>query len=107
MRWIARFFGLLALAGAFAAAVLDGARWLANGIFAPTSTGDALEWLSPRTLGTARRFVDQRIGGWLWNDVVMPALVFPFFAALIVIGALLFILSREPPPLIGRSTRDR
>jgi hypothetical protein len=106
MRFLARFIGLLALAGAFAAAVLDGARWIANGTFAPTSTGAALDWLSPKGLAAAQRFVESRIGDWAWNDVLSKALFAPAFAALVLVGALMFLASRPPPPEIGRSSRD-
>jgi hypothetical protein len=107
MRFLARFIGLLTLAGAFAAAVLDGARWIANGTWAPTSTGAALDWLSPKGLAAAEKFVDSRIGAWAWNDVLSRALIAPAFAALIVVSALLFLISRPPPPEIGHSSRDR
>jgi hypothetical protein len=51
MRFLARFTGLLALAGAFAAAVIDGARWIVNGTFVPTSTGAAIYWVFPEGAG--------------------------------------------------------
>ena len=107
MRFLARFVGLVALACAFAAAVLDGARWIADGSWAPTSTGAALDWLSPKALPAVREFVASRLGPWAWNGVMAKALVTPAFAALIVLSALLFLVSRPPPPEIGRSPRDR
>ncbi len=106
MRFLARILGLIALAGAFAAAVLDGARLIANGAWAPTSTGAALDLLSPRALAVARAFVETWLGAWAWNDLVANALIAPAFAVLIAVGALLFFLSR-PPPETGRSSRDR
>ncbi len=107
MRFLARVIGLLALAGAFAAAVLDGARWIANGAWAPTSTGAALDWLSPKALTAVERFVESRVGAWAWNEVLVKALVTPAFAALTLVSALLFLISRPPAPEIGRSSRDR
>ncbi len=107
MRFLVRFVGLLALAGAFAAAVLDGARWIANGTWAPTSTGAALSFLSPKALAAAQNFVDSRLGPWAWNDVLTKALVTPAFATLTILSALLFFVSRPLPPVIGRSSRDR
>ncbi len=107
MRFLTRFIGLLALAGAFAAAVLDGARWIANGTFAPTSIGAALDWLSPKAVAAAESFVDSRLGAWAWNDLLVKALITPAFAALTVVSALFFLISRSPPPAIGRSSRDR
>jgi len=107
MRFLARLVGLLALAGGFAAAVLDGARWIANGAWDPTSTGAALDWLAPKALAAAQRFVDSRLGAWAWNDVLVHALVTPAFAALTIVSALLFLASRPPAPEVGRSSRDR
>jgi hypothetical protein len=107
MRFLARFIGLIALAGAFAAAVIDGARWVVNGTFAPTSTGAALYWLSPKALVGAQNFVEGRIGVWAWNDVLVRALLAPAFVALTILSAALFFLSRRPPPEIGHSSRDR
>jgi hypothetical protein len=107
MRFLARFIGLIALAGAFAAAVIDGARWIVGGTFAPTSTGVALYWLSPRALESAKSFVESRLGAWAWDDVLVRALFVPFFVALTILSGLLFLLSRRPPPEIGSSSRDR
>lgn len=107
MRFLARLIGLLALAGAFAAAVLDGARWIANGTWAPTSTGDALDWLSPKGLAAAERLIDSRIGAWAWNDVLSRALIAPAFAALVLVSAVFFLISRPRTPEIGRSSWDR
>jgi hypothetical protein len=107
MRFLARFIGLIALAGAFAAAVIDGARWIVGGTFAPTSTGAALYWLSPTALAAAQSFVEGRLGAWAWNDVLLRALLAPAFVALTFLSAVLFFLSRPPPPQIGHSSRDR
>ena len=107
MRFLARFVGLLALAGAFAAAVLDGARWIANGAFAPTTTAAALDWLSPKVLAAGRQIVEAKLGAWAWHDLVAGALIAPLFATLTLVSALLFLLSRPPRPKIGRSARDR
>ncbi len=107
MRFLTRFIGLIALAGAFTAAVLDGARWIAGGPWTPTSTGYALYWLSPKALEIAKGFVENRLGAWAWNDVLVPALFVPAFIALTVLSAFLFFVSRSPPPEIGRSSRDR
>ncbi len=107
MRFLARFIGLLALAGAFAAALIDGARWVVGGTFAPTSTGAAIYWLSPKALASLQNFVESRLGAWAWNDVLLRALLAPAFVALTVVSALLFVVSRPPPPQIGHSSRDR
>jgi len=107
MRLLIRFIGVVALAGAFAAAVIDGARWIADGKLAPMSGGAALYWLSPRALGGLQTFVENRFGPWAWDNVLVRALLAPVVLDLVVVSAILFLLSRPPPPEIGRSTRDR
>ena len=107
MRFLARFIGLIALAGAFAAAVIDGARWVVNGTFDPTSTGAAIYWLSPKALAGAQSLVESRLGAWAWNVVLVRALLAPAFIALTLLSAVLFFVSRPRPPEIGHSSRDR
>ena len=107
MRFLARLIGVIALAGAFAAAVIDGARWIAAGDWAPTSTGAALYALSPKALVGAQSFVESHLGVWAWDDVLFRALLAPAFVVLTILSALFFIVSRTPPPRIGRSSRDR
>ena len=100
MRFLARFLGLMALAGAFAAAVLDGARWIANGAFAPTSAGAALGDLAPRAIANAQAVVDAKLGHWAWDDLVVRGLAAPVALYPTALSALLFILSqrRRPDP---------
>jgi hypothetical protein len=107
MRLLARFIGLIALAGAFAAAVVDGARSIMAGEWALTSTGAALYWLSPKALGSAQSLVEKRLGPWAWNDVLVRVLLAPAFLNLAALSFILYLLSRPPPREIGRSSRDR
>jgi hypothetical protein len=79
----------------------------AGGTFAPTSTGSAIYWLSPRALASVQAFVESRLGPWAWDDVLLRALLAPAFLALTLLSALLFFLSRPSPPEIGHSSRDR
>ena len=107
MRFLARFIALMALAGAFAAAVIDGARSIADGSFTPTSFGAALYWISPKALGGLQAFAERRIGPWAWDEILVRLLLTPAFVSLAVASAFLFLISRRPPPEIGRSSRDR
>ena len=100
MRLLARFLGLMALAGAFAAAVLDGARWIANGAFAPTSAGAALDALSPKAIANAHNLFEAKLGSWAWEHLMLRGLGAPLFLYLTLVSALLFVLSqrRRPDP---------
>ncbi|MBV9288016.1 MAG: hypothetical protein JO288_09355 [Hyphomicrobiales bacterium] len=95
MRLLARFLGLITLAGAFAAAVLDGARWIANGAFAPTTAGAALGDLAPRAIASARTVVEARLGAWAWDDLVVRGLALPVSLYLTALSALWFVLSQR------------
>ena len=95
MRFLARFLGFIALAGAFAGAVVDGARWVAAGTLTPTPAGKALYWLSPRAVANAQSFVETRLGVWAWHDVLERALFAPAFVDLTILSALLFLVSRK------------
>ena len=107
MRFLARIIGLIALAGAFAAAVIDGARSIAIGDWALTSTGAALYWLSPKALAGAQASVENRLGAWAWNDVLVRVLFAPAFITLAILSLALYLVSRPPRPEIGSSGRDR
>ena len=87
--------GLIALAGAFAGAVVDGARWVAAGTWDPTSAGAALYWLSPKAVVNAQSFVETRLGAWAWDNLLVRALLAPAFVDLTILSALLFLVSRK------------
>jgi hypothetical protein len=106
MRLFIRFIGLIALVLAFAAAVLDAARFVAAGAWEPLSIGAALYKLSPPALAAAQTFIEGKLGAWVWNDVFVRALLTPAFAAFAIVSAILFLLSRPPAPIIGQSSRD-
>jgi hypothetical protein len=106
MRLFTRLIGLILLALAFAAAVLDVARYVANGAWEPLSTGAALYRLSPGALAATQGFIETKLGAWAWSDLFVRALLTPAFLALAIVSALLFLLSRRPTPLIGQSSRD-
>src|SRR5579871_4263505 len=106
MRFLIRLLGLLAFAGAFTAAVLDGARWVAVGAFEPTSTGAALYRVAPGLFQRLQSTVEGRIGVWAWDDVLVKALLTPAFVALALLAGVLFLLSRPPPATVGRSSRE-
>ena len=95
MRILVRFLGLLALAGAFAAALLDGARWIANGAFAPTTAGALIGDLAPRAIANLQNLVEARLGPKAWEEVIIRGLSAPLFVYLTALSALLFLLSRR------------
>lgn len=98
MRFLVRILGLMALAGAFVAALLDGARWIANGAFAPTTAGALIGDLAPRAVANAQSLVEARLGPKAWEEVIVRGLSAPLFVYLTALSALFFILSRRRRP---------
>lgn len=106
MRLLVRFLALILLALAFAAAVLDAARFVAAGAWEPMSMGAALYRLSPHALAALQTRVEGWLGSWVWGGLFVRALMTPAFVALGVLSALLFLISTPRAPLIGQSSRD-
>ena len=107
MRLVFRLFGLLFLAGAFVAAVVDGARSLAAGEATLTPMGAAIAWAAPHALPRLQAFLETRLSPLLWDPALVGVLTVPAFVDLALIGALVFFLGRRPAPKIGHSSRDR
>ena len=105
-RLLGRLIGLALVAGAFAAAVIDGARTIAASRLTLTQMGQTLYWISPTKLGALQSVV-QQIYAPLWDPVLLNILRAPSWVVLGVVGAaLLYLLRRRARP-IGHSDRDR
>jgi hypothetical protein len=85
LRFLARTLGLLALVGAFAAAVIDGARSIANNQWSLTPLGAALGRVAPAKLEALPAFAG-RISPKLWDPVLIDVLYVPTSVALAVLG---------------------
>ncbi len=107
MRFIGRLIGLALLAGAFAAAVIDGARSIAASHILFTPLGETLYWAFPNKMPLLQPLIERQIHPLLWDPILLHLLLAPTWAALGVLGlALLYALRKRPPP-IGYSERDR
>jgi hypothetical protein len=107
MRFIGRLIGLALLAGAFAAAVIDGARSIAASHILLTSLGATLYWAFPNKMPLVQPFIERQIHPLLWNPILYNILLAPTWAVLGVVGFVLIYLLRKRPPPIGYSSRDR
>ncbi len=101
LRWLARAIGLLLLAGAFAAAVIDGARSLADQTLTLTPAGIALGAAFPAKM-TALPALARNVHPWLWDPVLLKILYAPTFVDLAVAGFLIMLVSRSPRARDGR-----
>ena len=106
-RFVLRFVALILLAGAFAAAVIDGARSLAAQQLALTPMGTALAYAFPSKFPLLQPFVERRLHPLLWDPVLLAILSAPAFLDMAVIGFFLFYLVRPRAPAIGVSSRAR
>jgi hypothetical protein len=107
MRLIGLFIGLALLAGAFAAAVIDGARSIAASRLTLTPLGATLYWAFPNKMPLLQPFIERQIHPLLWDPILYHLLLAPNWAVFGVVGlALLYMLRKKPPP-IGYSDRDR
>ncbi len=85
LRFLVRALGWIGLAGAFAVAVMDGARSIANDALLLTPLGATLARLAPAKFqqlpGLATRIYPK-----LWDPVLLDALYVPTSVVLAVVG---------------------
>ena len=99
-RFLLRLVGLLSLAGAFAALVIDGTRSLAGGRVMLTPLSD----LFAQRIGLIERGASS-LHPVLWDPVATTLLRLPLWLSLGLLGVLLLQLARPPVPMIGYSDR--
>ena len=99
LKALARVIGLLLLAGAFAAAVIDGARSIADQTLTLTPTGVALGHAFPAKM-EALPALARRVHPKLWDPVLLNILYAPTFVDLAVLGLFFMLISRSTD--IGR-----
>ncbi len=93
LRLLFRLVGLLTLAAAFAAAVIDGARTLADQQLEFTPLGATLGYVL-REKFAALPTLAARIHPKLWDPVLLSLLYAPTFLALAVVGVALMAFTR-------------
>ncbi|MGO8799661.1 MAG: hypothetical protein ACLQE9_12270 [Roseiarcus sp.] len=101
IRLVVRILAFALLAGAFAACVIDGARWIATDQWKFTPIGETLYWAFPNKFLLVQNFIERH------NPLALNVLWAPTWAVLGVIGVGLFYLVRRRPPPIGHSNRSR
>jgi hypothetical protein len=107
IRFLLRFVGLVLLAGAFAGAVIDGARSLAVQQLTLTPMGLALDLAFPNKFPLLQPFVEKRLHPLLWDPVLVSVLSAPAFVDMAVLGLLIFYLVRPRQGPVGFSMRTR
>ena len=106
-RLLVRLLAFLLLAGAFAAAVIDGARSIGASQLALTSLGVTLYWAMPAKFSLLQPFIEKKLGLIAWDPILLTVLKAPTLLVLALIGGGLLYIMRARPPLIGHSSRRR
>ena len=104
-RFLLRFVGLILLAGAFAAAVIDGARSLAAQQVALTSMGVALDYAFPSKFPLLQPFVEKKLRRCCGTRFCVAILSAPAFVDMAALG-FVPVLSRAPSPAHVRAPRS-
>lgn len=100
-----RFLGLLLLAAAFAALVVDGTRSIAGNALSLTPLAQTLASLMPEKFATLKLALQHALPPFLWDPVAVNVLLMPTWLVIGVIGILLMLLTRKRRPRIGYSAR--
>lgn len=104
MRLLFRLLGLLCLAAAFAALIVDGTTSVAANRIELHPLGDTLAKLSPEGFAHFHATVAAKAPS-LWDPVLASLFMLPTWAVLGVVGLLLLALTRKPRPPVGYSRR--
>jgi hypothetical protein len=91
LRFILRGLGLVFLAAALAAVVVDAARSLAVSYLLLTPIGSALGAVAPNGYAFLQQAVGTHVGPWLWDGLIGPLLALPASLTATVVGFLLIL----------------
>lgn len=104
LRFLFRTLGLILLACAFAAAIVDGTRSIASGSLVFTTLGQAMELYLPSQLASLQAAAE-RVHPWLRDPGVTLFLMLPLWLIAGALGGGLLALTQPRRPMIGFSSR--
>ena len=104
LRFLLRLVGLLLLAGAFAALIVDGTRSVAAGRIALLPLGRTIGAVSPEAFVKLHAAVETHAPV-LWDPVMVTILLLPTWCVLGLLGIVFIALARPPRPKIGYARR--
>ena len=100
LRFLLRVLGLLSLAGAFAALIVDGTRSVAAERLVTMSLGRLVTVVAPDGFVKFHALVETH-APMLWDPVLVTILLLPTWCVLGALGLILMALARPPRPKIG------
>lgn len=101
LRFLSRFLGLLAVAGAFVGLIVDGARTIANAQLDYTPLGQILFQAFPDHFPMLEPAITRHVHPFLWDPVLLTILLAPAALVSLGIGLILMWLGRKPVEPIG------
>lgn len=105
VRFALRFFGLLIMATAFAALIIDATRSISAKSLVVTQLGQTAASFAPVKFAALQEAVKTHAPPLLFDPILVNFLQLPIWLVIGAFGALLFWLAREPEPKIGYSSR--
>ena len=104
-RLIFRSFGILALASAFVALVVDGTRSIAAGEIMMARLGEMAQQALGAKFAALQPLIERNLTPLLWNLVVERLLLVPLWIVLAALGILLVLATQARRDDIGFSPR--
>jgi hypothetical protein len=104
IRLVFRFLGVLLLAAAFAALIIDGTKSIAASAILYTPTAETAAQIFPEKFRLLQPALE-RIHPMLWNPVMADILRLPVWIIIASFGIVCLLLGRKPRPKIGYSSR--
>jgi len=106
MRGLTRLAGLLLVAAGFIGLVVDGTRSIVNEALSFSSLRDLLQAVSPTAIGSLQGNAVRYVHPWLWDPVLIQALLLPASVVGLFLGFLLLWLGQKPVEPIGYLASD-
>jgi hypothetical protein len=104
IRLVFRFLGVLLLAAAFAALIIDGTKSIAASAVIYTPAADTAAQIFPDKFKLLQPALE-RIHPMLWSPVMADILRLPVWVIVAIFGVICLLLGRKPRPKIGYSRR--
>ncbi len=101
LRFLSRFLGLLAVAGAFVGLIVDGARSIANAQLDYTPLGQILFQALPNHFPMLEPAITRHVHPFVWDPLLINLLLAPAALVGFAIGLVLLWLGRKPAEPVG------
>ncbi|MCC2095588.1 MAG: hypothetical protein KDJ29_01775 [Hyphomicrobiales bacterium] len=105
VRYIIRAIGVVFLASALAALIIDGTRSIAASKVMVTTFGVMASYMFPKGFAALKPAVEQQVHPLLWDPFLVALFWLPAFIVMAVLGLLLIWLARRREVTVGYTSR--